>query len=66
MGLNATEYTGNVCLVSVCKQLPVSMSHNFTVLSNDAVATMGCFVGYSVLGPNAMWHNARRAQPAWV
>ena len=27
-GENATEYTGSLCLVSVCKQSPLSTSHN--------------------------------------
>ena len=27
-GENATEYTGSLCLVRVCKQSPLSTSHN--------------------------------------
>ena len=50
-GLNATEYTGSVCLDRVCTHLPFSISHSLTVESKEALARNGFAFGLSVDTP---------------
>ncbi|KAJ6625682.1 hypothetical protein Bhyg_16310, partial [Pseudolycoriella hygida] len=50
-GLNSIEYTGWVCFVNVCVQVPYSASHKRTVQSNDALANKRSILGFAVPGP---------------
>merc|ERR1719219_2428375 len=50
-GENATLYTGSLCLVRVCTQVPLSTSHSLTVESKLAEARTRFMLGLLVPGP---------------
>ena len=54
-GLNATEYTGSLCLVRVWVQVPLSTSHSRTVESKLADASTRGELGLFVPGPRLVY-----------
>ena len=50
-GLKATEYTGSLWRVNVCRQSPRSTSHSLTVESKEAEAKTSLALGLGVPGP---------------